>query len=266
VNEADLIVFMRDFRFDTGRLRDDLAEQARLWMSAAGLRQDDEALRKGVDFVHDWVTSGERRVRTIDELSSEVGALGITDHPASGVLVIQALDRSHLADGAAVAVDWVEHFRGDEPRVRREPTDPGLWNTRFRGDLQQAAQRLRAQGHRVVLVDGHARVPTWLAAGAELCQTAGFDVVSVQRGELWLSCGRLGAFDIQRTNDTTLGAGNDIAVAISMSREISADVPPYVRDRVCHRLVGIVDLAGIGPIRTCDSAARTMPALRGGDS
>jgi CBASS immunity sensor of nucleotide second messenger signals len=229
VGELDLLKFLRDFRFITGRLRDDLVEEARTLMSAAGLRRDAKAVRVGTDYIHDWVTSGERRVRTIDELRAEVDALDISDHPASGILVIQALDRSPLADGAAVALDWVEHYMGDEPRVRRELSDPALWNTHFRGDLRQAAQRLRAQGHRSVLVDGAARLPTWFAAGVELCQTAGFDVVVLQRGELWPSHGPVGVFGIHPTNEMTLGTGAEIAVAISLSREITPDVLPYVQ-------------------------------------
>lgn len=259
VTEPDLLTFLRDFRFITGRLRDDLAAEARPWMTAAGLRQDDEALRKGIDLVHDWVTSGERRVRTIEDLRLEVAALGIADHPASGLLVLQALDRSPLADGSAVAVDWVDHYQGDEPRVRRELTNPGLWNTQFRGDLQQAAQRLRSQGHRSVLVEGHARLPTWFAAGVELCQTAGFEVVSFQRGELWPSRGSHGVFDMQPVNETALGSGADFAVAISVSQEITADVLAYVRQTLpsVGRYLALAPVAGpSGQVIRDESEAR----------
>ena len=245
VTEEELIQFLGDFRPDVGRLDDDLKDQARYCMYAAGLRGDDEAIRKGVDMVHDWVTSGERRVRTLDQLRAEVGALGLGDHMGTGLLLIQALDRVRLSSSASVTIDWVDHYRGDEPRVRRELTDPTLW-MQFRRDLRDAAQSLRAQGHRSVLVEGCARLPTWFAAGVELCQTAGFDVVSLQGGIPWPSSGPVAPFPLAEAHDQQLGSGPDVAVAVAISGEIAVDVLPYVRTALpsVGRYVSLVPLAG----------------------
>ena len=248
ISEDELLDFLRDFRPIVGRLHNELIEEARLRMTVAGLRRDDEAVRRGVDMVHDWVTSGERRIRTLDELRTEVQALGLADHQASGLLLIQALDRNISPTSSSVAIDWVDHFAGDEPRVRRELTDPALWNTKFRSDLRTAAQQLRAQGHRSVLVEGHARLPTWFAAGIELCQTAGFDVVSIQRGTPWPSSGPVTPFGLRLAHDEHLGNGADLAVGVAISRDLALDVLPYVRDRLpsVGRYLSIEPAAGPG--------------------
>lgn len=248
VTEDDLLEFLRDFRPIVGRLHNDLMEDARTRMYAAGMRRDDESVRRGVDLVHDWVTSGERRIRALDELQTEVQALGLADHQASGILLIQALDRHPSPTNSSVVIDWVDHFAGDEPRVRRELTDPALWNTQFRRDLRLAAQQLRSQGHRSILVDGHARLPTWFAAGIELGQTASFEVVCMQRGTPWPSTGAVTPFALTTAHDEHLGNGDALAVAVSISQEITGDVLRYVRNSLpgVGRYLSLVPSSGPG--------------------
>ncbi len=148
------------------------------------------------------------------------------DLPAASLL-IQAIDTDPLLGVATVLLNWTDSFPGSEPRVRRQPKDPDLWNNRFRPELKRAAQDLRAQGHTNVLVQGYMRLPTWFAAGVELGKTAGFQVTPFQSQQPWSSEGECSEFAIKHFT-TDLGSGNDLAVGVVLSVDLSQDVVAYL--------------------------------------
>lgn len=185
-SEEEVIAFLHDVRFIVGRLFDEWVDEAATLMYAAGLRNDKDAVTRGISIVRGWVTSGKRRL-PVAELQEATEPLKRPQELPTASLLMQVLDRDPLPENALIALDWVDYFPGNEPRTRRRPTDDALWNEQFRPQLQRVARELKTRGCTDVLVRGYMRLPTWFATGVELGRTAGFNVVSFQSGEPWPS-------------------------------------------------------------------------------
>ncbi len=228
VGEERLLTFLTDLSLRLSRLHDELKEQVPSLMYAAGLRCDEEAVALGLSIVRGWVADGKRRL-SVDEIRTSVAALTRPEHVPAASLLIQALDRDQMPESATVALDWTDQFPGPEPRTRRRPCDEGLWNLKFRAELQEAARRLRAQGHRRILVRGFMRLPTWFATGVEFGRTAGFEVVTFQKGMPWSSDGKPGNFHVRTRVDASVGGGSELALGISVAADLSDDVLAFLK-------------------------------------
>ena len=227
IGEEELFSFLSDVRFELGRSKILLEELAKAHMHAAGLRNDDDALRRGVQVVREWVVAGSRKIGAKDvRLAAE--PLRRTDLSTASLLV-QMIDSDADPGSATVALDWTRLFPGSEPGARCLPSDPALWNGEFGPRLMQAARDLRSAGGTHVLVRGYMRLPTWFMAGAALRKTAGFEVSSVQGGRAWSSEGDPACVRIER--DVIGSSGADLAVGIALAYDPSEDVSAYLRRR-----------------------------------
>jgi len=225
------VEFMRDVRFRF-RSRAELVGLAKEYMHAAGLCSDDDAVGRGITMVRGWVKAGKRTINRAD-LQSALAPLMRQPGP-TGSILIQMIDREP-EPSATVVLDFTRRFPGSEPRERRLPSKPELWNSEFRPEFRRAARALRSQDRTRVEVKGYMRLPTWFAVGAELAKTAGFAVSSVKDGEEWSSVGevcRVGA----ECDVAELGPGGDLAVGIALASDPSEDALRYVRGQ----------LAGVG--------------------
>lgn len=229
VTESKAVQFFHDFQLRFGITDNLLTDSVRDRMHMAGLRYDEEAIARGVAIVHDWVTGGKREITTT-ELHQVVEPLKQPDDPPKASILVQAIDRDPIPEAATVVLDWLYLFPGNEPRVRRQVSDPTLWNNRFRPELRQAARELRSQGHTHILVKGYMRLSTWFTAGVELGKTAGFEVSSFQGLTAWSSVGNVSDIGIKHAT-TTLGFGKDLAVGIALAMDPSAEVLTYLRDQ-----------------------------------
>ena len=227
--EEEVFLFLDDLSFNLGKTNDDWMEVAKPHMFAAGLRHDEGAVTEGLRIVRDWVTGGQRKL-TAAALRKTVEHLKRPDNLPAASLLIQAIDRDPMPEASTIVLDWANLFPGGEARVRRLPHDQALWNDRFRPALQRAAQDLRGQGQTNVLVRGYMRLPTWFAVGVELNRTAGFQVTSFQGQSPWSSEGPFSDIAIEQVN-TSLGAGEDIAIGLALAFDLSPDVLAYLRDQ-----------------------------------
>ena len=229
VTEMEVVRFFHDLRFMLGITDDVLTELVKDRMRAAKLRHDKDAVAQGMRIVRDWVTGGKRKITT-SELRRAVEPLKQPGDSPTASILVQAIDRDPVPEAATTVLDWVDLFPGDEPKVRHRPSDPALWNDKFRPELRQTAQDLRSQGHTHVLVKGHMRLPTWFTVGVELGKTAGFEVSSFQGQTAWSSVGELSDITTEHAA-TTLGLGKDLAVGIALAFDLSPDVLEYLRDQ-----------------------------------
>ena len=227
VSEGEVVSFLRDIRFELGIAYGEWAALAKQYMFAGGLRHDEDAVARGMEIVRGWVTKGTRNI-DMAEMQRMVEPLKQPGNPPTASILVQAIDRDSLPEDDTIVLDWADLFPGDEPRVRRQPLDPSLWNDRFRPELHQAALDLRAQGHAHILVKGYMRLPTWFAVGTELGKTAGFQVSSFQDQAAWSSIGGLSDINIGHTV-TVLGSDQDLAVGIALAYDPSPDVLAYLR-------------------------------------
>jgi len=258
-SEDSLIEFLNHLSIRIGRLYDELREDAKIEMYAAGLRFDDTAVTEGEALVRTWVTNGVRKLTT-EELLTNLAFLQRENGLPKASLFVQAIDRDLSTETATIVFDWVDYFQGDEPRTRRVLRDTTLWNTTLRPALRQAAVNLRSQNATRVLVRGFMRLPTWFTVGTALSKTAGFaEVVSFQGASPWSSVGDLADFPVVVNDTHVLGSGTDLAITVAASMDPSADVVPFVRANLhavkCH--FAILPVGGIGnTIFTSDKQVR----------
>ena len=229
ISEEEMLRFLGDLSFKLGKTSEDWVALAKPYMFAAGLRHDQDAVAQGMSIVRDWVTGGQRRLKTA-ELRGAVEPLKRPDDLPAASLLVQAIDRDPMPEAATIVLDWANSFPGSEARVRRLPVDEALWNEKFRQDLQEATKDFRAQGHANVLVRGYMRLPTWFAVGVELNRTAGFRVASFQGQTPWPSEGTFSDIAIEPVA-TVLGVGEDLAIGLALAFDLSPDVLAYLREQ-----------------------------------
>ena len=224
ITKDETVEFFRDIRFRF-RSKNELIGLSKEHMHAAGLCNDDGAVARGTEIVRDWVAEGRRRIDRAD-LQSALVALKRPPGSTASIL-IQMIDRDP-EPSATVQLDWTRLFPGSEPRARRLPSKPDLWDSEFRPKFREAAQTLRSQNRAHVVVKGYMRLPTWFAVGAELAKTACFEVSSAQGLEEWSSVGEVSRVAAE-CDVVELGPGRDLAVGIALASDPSPDALPYIR-------------------------------------
>jgi len=227
--KEELLEFLAHVSFRVGKLYEELRQEARITMYAAGLRHDEEAITQGEAIVRTWITDGIRLVPR-SKLMKKIEPLRRPNELPKASLLVQAIDRDLLSETATVSLDWLEFFNGEEPRTRRVLKDNSLWNTKLRPGIRQAVTLLRSQGASRVLVRGYMRLPTWFTVGTELARTAGFgEVVAFQGTTPWSSEGDLADCPVKVTRRDEIGEGSALAIGIAASMDPSEDVLEFLR-------------------------------------
>jgi hypothetical protein len=233
----------------------DLLNVAADRMGYAGLRTADTDVEIGVAIIRAMVKSGKRTLNG-GELRAEIERRGLGSDTRYSTLVVEAIDRGPWSDAGQVRLDWVDLFAGDEPRARRQLRDPGNWHGRLRPDLVAAAKALKATGNDRVMVRGYMRLAPWFMCGVELPDTRQHQVACKQKGQLWSSEIAPTAFKLTDAV-VDLSQGPDLAVGLSVTNDITADVVSYCK-QVNLPAVRYVDLSpqgGVGPLSLPDAAA-----------
>jgi len=224
-SKDDTVAFLRDVRFYF-RSRGELIDLVKERMHAAKLRNDDGAVDRGVKIVHDWATGGKRAIGRA-QLLSAVASLKRPPRSTASLLV-QMLDRDP-EPSAAVSFDWTGLFAGSEPR--RQPSDPGLWNSEFLPAFRRAARTMHSQSHAHVLVRGYARLPTWFAVGAALAEAAYSEVSYLEGREERSSAGETSRIGVE-CDLSDLGSGRDLAVGVALASDPSPEAVQYIRGQI----------------------------------
>lgn len=233
----------------------DLVNVASDRMGYAGLRTADTDVEIGISVVRAMVKSGKRTLNR-DELRAEIERRGLGGDNSYSTLVVEAIDRAPWSDAGQVRLDWVDLFAGDEPRARRQLRDPENWNRRLRPELVAAAKALKATGNDRVMVRGYMRLAPWFMCGVELPDTRQHHVACKQKGQLWSSEIAPAAFKLADTV-VDLSQGPDLAVGLSVTNAITADVVSYCRqvNLPAARYIDLSPRGGVGPLSLPDAAA-----------
>ena len=233
----------------------DLVNVASDRMGHAGLRTSDTDVEIGVAVIRAMVKSGKRTLNR-DELCAEIEKRGLSGDNSYSTLVVEAIDRAPWADAGQVRLDWVDLFVGDEPRARRQLRDPKHWNGRLRPDLIAAAKTLKATGNGRVMVRGYMRLALWFMCGVELPDIRQHQVACKQKGQLWASEIPPTAFKLADAV-VDLSQGPDLAVGLSVTNGISADVVSYCKqlNLPVARYVDLSPQGGVGPLSLPDAGA-----------
>ena len=233
----------------------DLVNVASDRMGYAGLRTADTDVEIGVAVIRAMVKSGKRTLNR-DDLRAEIERRGLGGDNSYSTLVVEAIDRAPWSDAGQVRLDWVDLFAGDEPRARRQLRDPENWNRRLRPELVAAAKALKATGNDRVMVRGYMRLAPWFMCGVELPDTRQHQVACKQKGQLWSSEIAPAAFELADTV-VDLSQGPDLAVGLSVTNAITADVVSYCKqvNLPAARYVDLSPQGGVGPLSLPNAAA-----------
>jgi hypothetical protein len=224
-------------------------------MGYAGLCTADTDVEIGVSVIRTMVKSGKRTLNR-DELRAEIDRRGLSGDNSYSTLIVEAIDQAPWSEAGQVRLDWVDLFAGDEPRGRRQLRDPADWNKRLRPDLVAAAKALKASGNDRVMVRGYMRLACWFMCGVELPDTRQHQVACRQRDQLWSSEIAPSPFKLVDTV-VDLSQGPDLAVGLSVTNPITADVVSYCKqvNLPAARYVDLSPQGGIGPLSLPDAVA-----------
>lgn len=226
--EGELYAFLDDVRWVQAGPEAGLREDAVAPMRLAGLRHDDEAVELGIAYIRELVTDAIGS-RTRDQLRDDLAARNMFAGDAELVLAVNAIDRPSSPSHAHACLDWVDRFDGTEARVRHHPVDADDWNGLFRTDLQQMRVQLEAYPTRRACVSGAMRLATHFAVGFELPDVRRWVLSVDQRGTTWSTDVQPSNSAVVRLSEVSIEQGNDVAVAVALSNDISDDVLEYVR-------------------------------------
>lgn len=265
VAEGELIAMLAALRLRTGRPYNAEAERAESLMWGHGLATGRAAVESGIALVREWVQQ-RWRARSLDELRELVAERIEHATDPGALLVVEAIDDDPHPEDATELLRWVERYDGEDPNLRRQLTDPADWQGVIHPELEAVADRLRAAGHRRVLVRGALRLPLWFSVGAALRHVRGFDVAGFQHGHIWASDTATGAPPAARVHTVQCGDGADLAIAVA----VATDPTTAVRRHIAEHGLPVGDLliltppAGPGPEAIADgpAAARLAVGLR----
>lgn len=240
ISTEDLLDFLQYFQLVMTDNETSWRDRTKPWMRLAGLRDDDTAVRVGVDIVREWVKSGAGP-RTPDQIRKAAAEAGLLVDSGRLVLAVHAIDDKTSAHLPTRQFDWVELFDGDSGRTRRVLKDPDGWPA-LTTQLAVAEKDLGGFGVRRLLVEGAMRLPLWFAVGATFPDVRGWELEVEQRDAIWTTATATApalAEDeaVLLDDPQTLLGSTDVAVVISLTHDAAPDV---VRHVSAHRLAGTV--------------------------
>lgn len=233
VDEAELLAMLGDLRIRASRVSvEELREHCRYVMDASGLLNTAVAVEQGMLVARGWVQDGIRDVDA-DVVSEVVEERKLRATEPRATVLIQAIDRDVYPELATVALDWVADFVGDDPRARREPTDPAAWGSRFAPELADAERAVAAQGYREVRLAGAFRLATGIFAGTTFSDTRNYQVLIPGRSGDGTWTGDIASYGARREAGVTcrrrtIGDGDELAIGLSISGDLESAVVKYL--------------------------------------
>jgi hypothetical protein len=240
---ATLLDFLGDMQWRSAGSESAWDEMARGEMRLAGLRDDEEALTIGKATVRGWVTDASG-TQSVDDIRELAVARGLYAKTATLTLAIHGIDRVVLRTPAHVALDWLDLYDGDEPDTRRRLKDPADWTSKIVPDLRDAEKALKAYCVPRVRVAAAMRLPMWFLVGHAFAEVRQWQLEMQQKDETWATDAPFsGDATVRRMKDETIAATGGLAVGISLTHDVTAELQVHVSEPD----VGIGRMIVLGP-------------------
>ena len=225
---------------------EDLRERCCWRMCSVGLLDDLDSVDVGMGEIRRLIREGVRAL-DVERLRAIIASKRLERGAARATLLVQQIKKDPWPELATASVDWVDLFEGDAPEERRQLRDPSGWNGVLRSQLREARAEIERSGLLDVLVVGAMRLSTGLVVGAEMANVAGFSVAIRQGDEEWSSTGEKGKADLE-VESTEVGAGQELAIGISIATDLSEDVLPFLENEAATvgRFVNFHLARGVG--------------------
>ncbi|MFG3053608.1 SAVED domain-containing protein [Kitasatospora sp. NPDC048239] len=228
LTEIELGELLSALRFDLAQDMVRYQETLGWLMAITGLRHDQRAVEEGAAWVAKMVREGRREL-TLEMVQSAVGDLDLKAGPARAVLSIATLKPDPLAPNADHILDWVDRFDGDSDFDKRHPLDPNTW-AQLQTDIEAASGRLPA-GSTAISVTGSFRLAPAFLVGTTFRMVTGTDLAIVQGPQLWSSTDPYDTALVPDVAEHRINQGDELAVAIAVATDPTADVLDYLREQ-----------------------------------
>lgn len=225
IDRPALLDFLDHLRLVTGEwsyLR--LMEACGDRMYGAGLRGERVDVLHALAAVEDLVTKSLTRIDR-QVLEALIDEHGLRVGEARATLLVQQVTKAPFAGSATIALDWTERFVDDAHRLVDDACD---WNGDMLGQLEAAADELKARGFHRVLIAGSPRLSGWFAAGFALRKVNGFAIGARSTTALWESDSAKASMPVGARDPIAIGEGPDVAFALTVAQAIFADVHRYL--------------------------------------
>jgi hypothetical protein len=249
ISTAELMQFLADFQLHHEGGEASWERQARDAMRGAGLRTDDAAIKHGRNLVREWVKTGAGP-QTPDDIRRQVADADLLARKGILILAVHAIDRPGHTLQPAVTVDFVDLYLGTSDRERRQLQNLDDWQQRIVPEIAKAAHTLETFGIKRVHIIGAMRLPLWFAVGMRLPDTRGWVISLDQRNVEW--CSDVPPADAEAIvyERADLGQGDDLAVAIGLTHNLTGDVRQYLNETAVPARELIVLGTANGPSQT----------------
>lgn len=227
ITAGELKDFLTAVEFVRGESDGSWESRAATLMRNAGLRDDDDALSRGRKMVRDWVISGVG-LRFTDDIRAETAAKKLLARDGELVLAIHAIDRARLSHRPNAEIDIVDLYPDVDPFERRELSDPADWESVVLPKLTAVKKDLQGFNSRKLHVTAQMRLPMYFAVGRTFPDVGGWVLSTDQRDVTWSTTTKLEDAVVDVRSDERLGDGPDLAVAIALTYDPTADVRDYV--------------------------------------
>lgn len=198
-------------------------------MELAGLRSDEEAVTIGVNIVRNWVTDG-LGPRTAEDIRAEVGGKNLLAIEGTLLLVVNGIDREPARTPPNVCLDFVDLYQGSDSFSRKLLRDPADWNATVGPAFDAAARTLESYRVRRVHIAGALRLPMWFAAGRSLPQVKKWTLSMDQVANRWSTDDSPEEVVPRRLGSVEIGKGTDVAFAVALTSDPTADVESFLRE------------------------------------
>jgi hypothetical protein len=244
-----------------------LKEQCRLSLESCGYYGGPEAVTMCIGAVRELVIAGKGRHSDVDRAEWEriLNRLNLALGEPSATLVVQVIDAHPGAATATASLDWRDRFQPGG----RVVIDPADWMGRLWPELEAATAVVRDSGRRPVALMGSVRLSTGFATGFLLPARAQIELIHDSYDQTWSTIGDMAdvSLDVRRHE---VGQGDQLAVGLSTTGDLSADVMAYINQASLPvgTLLEISPAGGPGPQSLPNPAVargwadKTMRAIR----
>ena len=226
VDEEELLLFLGDLRFMTGRPLAAEIERCDTLMWALGMTTGPVGRDAALGFVRDWVQRRERTIEVHALREAMYERVGRQAQPGA-LVVVEGIDDDPHPEDADVLIRYVESYTEADHHLRRRFRDPADWKT-VANRIEAAADELRRRDIHRAIVRGALRLPAWFVTGAALRHVRGFTVAALQHGSVWASDAAGGSGGLVQSHVSDRSAGTDLVVAVGVATDPTAAVERFV--------------------------------------
>lgn len=274
-DDATFAAFIADLRFYLGAACfTERARHASDRMANLQLKHDDTALHTAVSIVRNWIKTGQQQI-TPDVLEK---ALVANDLYAAAdencrIVHLTTIKKQSTDLRPDYVIDWRVEFEGEANLKGHAVKDEGDWNEKFLPELRRVETEIAEEaGCRLIRARGLARLSAWFAFGYVFSEVSRYIIEVDQYGNLWRTdSGASPEFAMTATNgdgeEFSGGDGNCVAIGISITGDLSADVRDSLREsKLASHLLLIQPTSGTGREALANAGdvvafARTSKAL-----